>query len=72
MSCMGDTLSYFILDLMNSLSLGGDWYYHITNHNFHIDSPEFAELHINHKEVFVLIVAALCWTSILLCILTSE
>jgi len=35
----------------------GDWYCH----NFHINSLEFADLLINHKEVLALIFAAFHW-----------
>lgn len=35
----------------------GDWLYH----NFVVDSPEFAHLHINHKEVLAQIFAAFRW-----------
>ena len=35
----------------------GDWLYH----HFMIDSPECANLHINHKEVLAQVFAAFCW-----------
>lgn len=35
----------------------GDWFYH----NFVLDTPEFAALHINHKEVLAQIFSAFCW-----------
>ena len=35
----------------------GDWLYH----NFAVDSPEHAQLHINHKETLAIVLAAKRW-----------
>ena len=35
----------------------GDWFYH----HFTLDSPEWQNLHINHKETLAIVLAAQCW-----------